>query len=72
MKVTRGPRFLLQEITREWDFEHNGEYHTLREYEGMEGRRMWFDDEEVYNMDEDILLDGMTAMDNYEEVYQYE
>ena len=50
MKVKGTARILLQEITREWEFEHNGEEHTFREYEGMEGRRMWLDDMSAYDI----------------------
>jgi hypothetical protein len=70
MKVKGTARILLQEITREWEFEHNGEEHTFREYEGMEGRRMWLDDEEVDDQEEEIL-DDMSAYDIYEHCSEY-
>ena len=70
MKVKGTARFLLQEITREWEFEHNGEEHTFREYEGVEGRRMWLDDEEVDDQEEEIL-DDMSAYDIYEHCSEY-
>ncbi len=71
MKVKDTARFLLQEITREWEFEHNGEDHTFREYEGMDGRRMWLDGEEVDDQEEEIL-DDMSAYDIYEHCSEYE
>jgi hypothetical protein len=70
MKVKGTARILLQEITREWEFEHNGEEHTFREYEGMEGRRMWLDDEEVDDQEEEIL-DDMSAYDIYDHCSEY-
>jgi hypothetical protein len=70
MKVKGTARILLQEITREWEFEHNGEEHTFREYEGMEGRRMWLDGEEVDDQEEEIL-DDMSAYDIYEHCSEY-
>jgi len=70
MEVKGTARILLQEITREWEFEHNGEEHTFREYEGMEGRRMWLDDEEVDDQEEEIL-DDMSAYDIYEHCSEY-
>mgnify|MGYP000104732648 FL=1 len=70
MKVKGTARILLQEITREWEFEHNGEEHTFREYEGVEGRRMWLDDEEVDDQEEEIL-DDMSAYDIYEHCSEY-
>ena len=71
MKVKDTARFLLHEITREWEFEHNGEDHTFREYEGMDGRRMWLDGEEVDDQEEEIL-DDMSAYDIYEHCSEYE
>jgi hypothetical protein len=70
MEVKGTARILLQEITREWEFEHNGEEHTFREYEGMEGRRMWLDGEEVDDQEEEIL-DDMSAYDIYEHCSEY-
>jgi hypothetical protein len=70
MKVKGTARILLQEITREWEFEHNGEEHTFREYEGMEGRRMWLDGEEVDDQEEEIL-DDMSAYDIYDHCSEY-
>ena len=70
MEVKGTARILLQEITREWEFEHNGEEHTFREYEGMEGRRMWLDGEEVDDQEEEILYD-MSAYDIYEHCSEY-
>tara|TARA_B110000211_G_C13756397_1_gene411149 strand:+ start:84 stop:296 length:213 start_codon:yes stop_codon:yes gene_type:complete len=70
MKVKGTARILLQEITREWEFEHNGEEHTFREYEGVEGRRMWLDGEEVDDQEEEIL-DDMSAYDIYEHCSEY-
>jgi hypothetical protein len=70
MKVKGTARILLQEITREWEFEHNGEEHTFREYEGVQGRRMWLDDEEVDDQEEEIL-DDMSAYDIYEHCSEY-
>ena len=70
MEVKGTARILLQEITREWEFEHNGEEHTFREYEGVEGRRMWLDDEEVDDQEEEIL-DDMSAYDIYEHCSEY-
>ncbi len=70
MKVKGTARILLQEITREWEFEHNGEEHTFREYEGVEGRRMWLDDEEVDDQEEEIL-DDMSAYDIYDHCSEY-
>ena len=70
MEVKGTARILLQEITREWEFEHNGEEHTFREYEGMEGRRMWLDDEEVDDQEEEIL-DDMSAYDIYDHCSEY-
>ena len=70
MKVKGTARILLQQITREWEFEHNGEEHTFREYEGMEGRRMWLDDEEVDDQEEEIL-DDMSAYDIYYHCSEY-
>ena len=71
MEVTHPARFLLQEITREWEFEHNGEEHTFREYEGMDGRIMWLDGEEVDDQEEEIL-DDMSAYDIYEHCSEFE
>ena len=70
MEVKDTARILLNEITREWEFEHNGEEHTFREYEGMEGRRMWLDGEEVDDQEEEIL-DDMSAYDIYEHCSEY-
>ena len=70
MEVKGTARILLQEITREWEFEHNGEEHTFREYEGVEGRRMWLDDEEVDDQEEEIL-DDMSAYDIYDHCSEY-
>ena len=70
MEVKGTARILLQEITREWEFEHNGEEHTFREYEGVQGRRMWLDDEEVDDQEEEIL-DDMSAYDIYEHCSEY-
>jgi len=70
MEVKGTARILLQEITREWEFEHNGEEHTFREYEGMEGRRMWLDGEEVDDQEEEIL-DDMSAYDIYDHCSEY-
>ena len=70
MEVKGTSRILLQEITREWEFEHNGEEHTFREYEGVEGRRMWLDDEEVDDQEEEIL-DDMSAYDIYDHCSEY-
>lgn len=71
MEVQSTARFLLQEITREWEFKHNGKEHTFREYEGMDGRRMWLDGEEVDDHEE-VILDGMSAYDIYEYCSEYE
>lgn len=71
MKVKGTARILLEEITREWEFEHQGVEHTFREYEGLEGRRMWLNDEEVDDHDTDIL-DGMSALDICEFCIEYE
>lgn len=70
MKVKGGPRILLQEITREWEFEHEGQEHTFREYEGLEGRRMWLDGEEIDDFDEELLGD-LTAHCIFEYCNEY-
>ena len=71
MKVKGTARILLHDVTREWEFEHNGEEHTFREYEGMDGRIMWLDGEEVDDQEEEIL-DDMSAYDIYEHCSEYE
>jgi len=71
MEVKGTARILLHDVTREWEFEHNGEEHTFREYEGNDGRRMWLDGDEVDDQDEEIL-DGMSAYDIYEYCSEYE
>jgi hypothetical protein len=66
-KVTRGPRILLQELTREWEFELDGSEYTFREYEGVHGRQMWLDDTEIDDFD-DPILDDLTAYDIFDMV----
>ena len=61
MKVI-SERTLLEEITIEWEFEHNGETHTIREYSGIDGHQVWFNDQVVADSSND-LLDGMSATD---------
>ena len=61
MKVKDTARILLNEITREWEFEHNGKEHTFRVYEGLNGMQIWLDGEEVDYCDDEIVLDEMTA-----------
>jgi hypothetical protein len=71
MKVKGTARILLHDVTREWEFEHDGEEHTFREYEGHDGRMMWLDGEEVDDEEEEIL-DDMTAEDIYDYCSEYE
>ena len=71
MKIKDTARYLLQEITREWEFEHKAQVYTFREYEGMDGQRMWFNGEEVDDIEE-VILDGMTAYDIFEYCSEYE
>jgi hypothetical protein len=70
LKVKGSPRILLQEITREWEFEYEGKEYTFREYEGIEGRRMWLDGEEIDDFDEE-LLNELTAYAIYEICNEY-
>ena len=73
MKIKGTARILLEEITREWEFEHDGEDYTFREYEGVQGRQMWLDGEEIDDFDEEIeILNGMTAYDLQDECITYE
>ena len=71
MKVKGTARILLHEVTREWEFEYDGQEHTFREYEGLNGRQMWLDGEEVDEQEEEILGD-MTAEDIYDYCSEYE
>lgn len=64
IKVKGEPRILLHEMTREWEFEHQGVQHTFREYEGLDGRQMWFNGEEVEDFDSEILGE-LSAYDIY-------
>ena len=61
MKVKDSARILLNEITREWEFEHNGKEHTFRVYEGIDGMMIWLDGDEIDYIDDEIVLDGMTG-----------
>jgi len=70
LKVKGSPRILLQEITREWEFEYEGKEYMFREYEGIEGRRMWLDGEEIDDFDEE-LLNELTAYAIYEICNEY-
>jgi hypothetical protein len=72
MKVKDTARILLNEITREWEFEHNGEEHTFRVYEGMDSMMIWLDGDEVDYIDEEVVLDDMSALDVYELCMDFE
>lgn len=73
MKIKGTARILLEEITREWEFEHEGKNYTFREYEGVQGRQMWLDGEEIDDFDEPIEeLNDMTAYDIQDECISYE
>jgi hypothetical protein len=66
IEVTREST-LLREITTEWDFNYNGQQYTIREFDGLDGHQVWFNDEEIYDFDEEVL-DGLTVYDILEEV----
>lgn len=71
MKIKGTARILLHEVTREWEFEDEGQDHTFREYEGVHGRQMWLDGEEIDNFDEEILNE-MTAYEIFEHCSEYD
>ena len=72
MEVKDTARILLNEITREWEFEHNGKEHTFRVYEGIDGMMIWLDGDEVDYIDEEIILDDMSALAVYELCMDFE
>lgn len=72
MKVKDTARILLNEITREWEFEHNGTNHTFRVYEGLQGMYMWLDGKEVDYASEEIVLDDMSGIEIYEYCTEFE
>ena len=51
---------LLEEITIEWEFEYGSDIYTIREYEGLSGHQVWFNGEEIEDLDE-IILDEMSG-----------
>lgn len=61
---------LLEEITKEWEFEYKGETYTIREYEGLNGHQVWFNGQEVYELEE-IILDEMDTYSILELVKEY-
>jgi hypothetical protein len=72
MKVKDTARILLNEITREWEFEHNGKEHTFRVYEGLHGMQMWLDGEEVDYCNDEVVLDDMTGEEIRETCMDFE